>query len=534
MSNKKRQLPVRLLLLISFFEGGAVMVIELLGAKIIAPYYGTSLYVWSSVLGVTLGALALGYFAGGHISRKYPGPTSLFVLLLIGAFFTLLSPLLAPQILLLTDPLGVRMGSLVSVLLYLLPPVACMGAVSPIVTQLINQNADEAGKSAGTVYSISTVGGILATLLAGFYLIPELGIKLTSYLTGGALASAGLLYFIWARKTVLAVVSIGVAIVAMAFDSPAKDSDNVRVVYHSTGILGEWTVLDLGQWKVEGNDQIERKLLLNGIDQKYTQIGFESLSLWRYPHKIGAYSSMKPPGSKALLLGMGGGSIAFEILAMGHELDIVEMDERIRFIAEEYFKYDPSSSDLYIDDARCFIRQSKEKYDFVVVDLVLGEVQPHHVFTLEGFEDIKKVLNPGAIVVINFQGNIESPMYSLGPKCIYKTLEAAGFNVSHYSPPTSKEGKLNLTKDIFFLASLEEQDYTSLMEDLRYNEWFPYEDFGYENLISDKPVDLEGAFVLVDDKPKLELINAPAMLNWRKNKVQQNLKKMLNEGVHIF
>ena len=70
------------------------------------------------------------------------------------------------------------------------------------------------------------------------------------------------------------------------------------------------------------------------------------LSLWTYPHKIAAYASMKPSGSKALLLGMGGGSIALELLVMGFDLDIVELDERIGHIAETYFQYDPKSSDL--------------------------------------------------------------------------------------------------------------------------------------------------------------------------------------------
>jgi hypothetical protein len=130
-----RRLPVFIILLISFIEGGSVMVVELLGAKIIAPYYGTSLYVWSSVLGVTLGALALGYFMGGQISRKYPAEKNLFVVLLFGGFFTVIAPLIAPKILLLTDSLGVRMGSLVSVFLYLFVPITCLGSASPIIIQ---------------------------------------------------------------------------------------------------------------------------------------------------------------------------------------------------------------------------------------------------------------------------------------------------------------------------------------------------------------------------------------------------------------
>jgi len=534
MNSKNYPIPIKILLLVSFLEGGAVMIIELLGAKIIAPYYGTSLYVWSSVLGVTLGALALGYFLGGVISKKYPGKNSLFMVLLIGAFFTVIAPLIAPQILLLTDGLGVKFGSLASVFLYLMLPITCMGSVSPMIIQLINKGSENAGKSAGTVYAISTVGGILATFLAGFYLIPIIGIKITAFMTGGLLAFVALVYFIYAKNKTIPLILIILFLTTVVLNPSPKESDNTKVIYSSTGILGEWKVLDVGQLKIEGNTQIERRLVLNGIDQTYTQVGFEPLSLWKYPHKIAAYSSMKPEGSKALLLGMAGGSLAYELLAMGMDLDIVDLDERIRHIAKEYFKYNPETSNLFIDDARHYIRNTAIKYDFVVIDLLLGEVQPTHVFSLEGFEDLKKILNEDAIVIINFQGNIDDPIYASGPRSIYKTLEAAGFNVSYFSPPLKKGSKIDLTKDIFFIASLQKQNYKNMMQNLRYNNWFPYEDFHYDDLIRETPLDLSEAHILVDDKPKLEILNAAVIFNWRKFKVQQNLRQMLEEGVPLF
>jgi len=217
---------------------------------------------------------------------------------------------------------------------------------------------------------------------------------------------------------------------------------------------------------------------------------------------------------------------------MGLDLDIVELDGRIAHIAEKYFKYDPSSADLYIDDARHFIRKSDEKYDVVVIDLLVGEVQPTHVFSLEGFEELKKVLEEDALVIINFQGDLEDPKYSLGPKSIFKTLQKAGFHVDYYW--SGKKGKDDITKDIFFIASLEKQDYKSMMQNLRYNKWFPYEDFKYNNLITDEPLDLNDAIILTDDKPKLEHLNAATILQWRKNKIQRNVKRLLEEKQPIY
>lgn len=323
-------------------------------------------------------------------------------------------------------------------------------------------------------------------------------------------------------------------LIAIVLVPSKKISDNTRVVYRSTGILGEWTVVDFDQRTVKGKNKIYRNLLLNGIDQTRTQIGYEPLSLWEYPHKIAAYASMKPSGSKALLLGMGGGSIAFELLAMGMDLDIVELDERINHIATKYFNYDAEKSNLYIDDARHFIRTTKEKYDVIVIDLVIGEVQPAHVFSLEGFEDLKKVINYDAMVIINFQGNIYSPTYSMGPRSIYKTLLKADFNVKYFSPNDPLNGEISLVEDIFFLASLHDYEYKSIMQNLRYNAWFKYDDFHYNNLITDKALDLSDAYVLVDDKPKLDLINSASILQWRQNKIQENIKKMIKEGVYIY
>jgi spermidine synthase len=531
-------LPVALLLAISFIEGGAVMIVELVGAKIIAPYYGVSLYVWSSVLGVTLGALALGYFAGGMISRRYAGPSSLFTVLLVGAFFTVIAPLIAPWILTMTEPMGVQMGSLVSVLMYLLIPVACFGSVSPIIIQQINEEADDAGRSAGTVYAVSTVGGILATFAAGFYLIPTVGIKATAYGTGGALALIAVVFFAVSKRFLVVTVAIGLGVLTMALHPSEKTSENIRVIYSSIGVLGEWMVVDEGDLSKSKGGRFTRTLTLNGIDQTYTQKGFIPLSLWKYPHQIAAYASLKPSGSKALLLGMGGGSIALELIVMGLDVDIVELDARIGHIAETYFQFDPKTADLYIDDARHYIRSTDVKYDVVVVDLALGEIQPAHVFSVEGFSDLKKILNEDALVIINFQGTMKDPVLSKGPRSIYKTLLASGFKVHHFAPP----GKTDTTtqQDIFLLASLADIDYRAAMADLRYNkvlptyDWFPYDPFRYEDLISEESVELADAYLLVDDKPRLELLNSATILEWRKSMIEQNIRRLIDAGIPIY
>ena len=531
---QNHKLNRNLLLAISCFEGGAVMIIELVGAKIIAPFYGTSLYVWSSVLGVTLAALAFGYFAGGYISKKYPGEWTLFLALFVGGSFAMIAPVIGPSIMQATDGFGVKVGSLISVFIFLFPSISCMGMVSPMIIQLINKDIAGAGSSAGTVYAISTVGGILATFLAGFYLIPEWGIILTSYIIGGILLSISAIYFIKTMKwNFLGMEAIMVVILLLANPEHALTSDNTAILYSKVGILGEWTVVEFNVPSKDGSVSKEKKLLLNGIDQTYTQTGHEPLSLWNYPHQLGAYSSCKPKGSKALLLGMGGGSIVHELVSMDLEVDVVELDQNVEYISKTYFNYDETKSNLYIDDARHFIRTADKKYDIVIMDLVLGEVQPAHVFSLEGFQELKEIINEDAIVIINFQGVLEIPEYSQGPKSIYRTLQEAGFYVDYYYPYAINPEE-HLTQDMFFLASLSDLDYKSLLQNVRYNEWFPYDNFYYEDLIQERPLDVSDALILTDDKPKLELINSSSILNWRKNKINQNIKRLMDEKLSLY
>ena len=120
-----------LLYLIVSLTGAAVMVIELLGTRLIAPFYGTSLYVWSSLISVTMIALAAGYFAGGRWA-DHSGGRGLPVVIAGAGLLTVLIPLAARWVLLATDPLGLRAGAFVSALLLFFPALSLLGMVSPL------------------------------------------------------------------------------------------------------------------------------------------------------------------------------------------------------------------------------------------------------------------------------------------------------------------------------------------------------------------------------------------------------------------
>lgn len=513
------------------------MVVELMGAKIVAPFYGTSLYVWASVLGVTLMALAGGYYSGGWISQKYTDNRPLFLVLGIAAAFTILAPQIAPSIMMATSGLGVRMGSLVSVFLYLFVPITCMGMVSPLITQQINRGHEDAGLSAGTVYAVSTVGGILATYAAGFYLIPELGIRATAILTGGLLGVMAVAGMVWAKRASSAVAIIAVCLLFIMATSFRKGLDpKVKVQYQSSGILGEWTVVDqVAAVDENGQPLYTRQLLLNGVDQTFTEVGNEPVSMWFYPHKLSALAGIKPEGSNALLLGMGGGSIAHGLIQLGFQLDIVELDQRVPVIAQKWFGFDPATAQVHIDDARHFIKNATEKYDVVVLDLVNGEVQPSHVFTKEGLQELKQILKDDALVIVNFQGrfDMEKPELSIGPRSVYKTFEAVGYKM--FVSKRDAEDEKNLSADLLMYGTPGQLQFdSSFQKELRYNVIFPFEKFTADNYQPVSGFKVDDAQVLTDDKPNLELLNAPTILDWRKNKMVFTMDGLLKKGLSIF
>lgn len=191
----------RLLYVVAFFSGGAVMACELLGAKMIAPYYGTSLYVWTAVIGVTLAGLTTGYFAGGMISVKYPHYKTLLFVISLAALLMALMPISSRIIMEATLPLDIRTGSTLSCLLFFFPQLACFGMVSPLIIRLITDNVTKVGRFAGTIYAVSTAGGIITTFLYGFYIIPYLGLKMGAYLTSIALGLLAVLIFLISRRT---------------------------------------------------------------------------------------------------------------------------------------------------------------------------------------------------------------------------------------------------------------------------------------------------------------------------------------------
>ncbi len=511
------------LYLAAFIEGGAVMSIELAGAKMIAPYYGTSLYVWASVLAVTLGGLTLGYFLGGWATYRFQAQQLLFWELLIGSIAVCIMPVLALKIMPATASLGLRLGSLVSAIAFMALPLACMGMVSPTIIQLNNKELQSTGKTAGRVYAISTVGGIIMTLLMGFLLLPEWGVRTSLYFTTVLLGITPLILTLTFNKNKILTVTnlLAVSFCMIALQSPFKiPKTSYKFLYKNDGILGQLAVLENPDGET---NRTYHHLFINHIPQTWVDVRFMPISEWSYPHRLSTVAGIKAPGSKALLIGMGGGSIAMEFKKMDFDLDIVELDKRIPKVAEKYFGFNPKDINIYVDDGRHFLHTTPKVYDIIDIDVINGEVQPTHLFTMESFAEIKKIIKPDGIIIINLQGYLKGE-HGKGNRSIYKTLLKSGFKVKYYNG-----GDMG---DIHFFASLQDLNYQ--INFARLNEccrrW--NSNIG-EAIISNDQLDTLDAVTFTDDKPQLELLNNLIAEAWRSKVISEEGVLKRQERNHI-
>jgi predicted membrane-bound spermidine synthase len=176
-----RTLQGWVLILLVFVAGAASLAVELAASRLLAPYFGTSLFVWANLIGLILLYLTIGYYLGGRIADRYPRPIVLYGLTSVAALLISVIPPLSPPILnwsqsaFATSSISVFYGSLVSVIFLFALPMILLGCVSPFAIRLRIEQVGKSGRTAGQLYAISTAGSILGTFLPVLWLMPTIG-----------------------------------------------------------------------------------------------------------------------------------------------------------------------------------------------------------------------------------------------------------------------------------------------------------------------------------------------------------------------
>jgi len=416
------------LALTTVLAGALVMVIEVLGSRVIGPFFGVSLFVWTSLIAVTLTALALGYAVGGRLADRFSSPDALYGLLLLAGLLTLPIPALKPLVLEAALPLGLRAGALTASLLLFGPALFLLGCVTPYVARIAVREMRHLGKTIGAFYAASTVGSIMGTVLAGFFLIPSLGVSHVFVLSGGLLIALAVGYFVFFRRYWWGLLALVVPLASVPHPEMPRalmpDGTEVAVVHSRDSPYGSVKVIDYRHGSVHTRELVIDGLVQGGIDMATRESVYEYSYLLQWlPY------AMNPAGKSCLVIGLGAGLVARWYDARGIATDAVDIDPEVVSIARAYFGLEPRLN-VVIADARAFLGTGTKRYDYVVLDVFNGDTTPAHLLSVEALRQIKLRLAEDGILALNLMGSLTT--HSFMTASIVRTLETVYKNIMIY------------------------------------------------------------------------------------------------------
>lgn len=397
-----------------FIGGMTTLSIELTASRLIGNVFGTSNIVWANVIGLILLYLTVGYFIGGRIADKSPQKTTLYQLVLWGAFLSAVVPIVATPVVRFAAnafsqlETALALGSFVSILLLFAVPITLFGTISPFVIRLAVEDVESAGRVSGQIYALSTVGSIVGTFLPVLFTIPELGTRATFLLFSSVLYAVGLIG-LWqeigvkSARYLLMVIIITLLYMIVTEDVLRPPYGTNRLLYADDSAYNYIQV----QEDVNGN----RYLYLNegqGIHSQWhpTQIMYGRT--WDYfltaPYFIPNFS---PENMQSLLLiGLATGTVARQHIDIYGDIPIdgVEIDPDIIAVGKQFFEMNADkmpSLNAIAQDGRYALKTLEKKYTVVGIDAYRPPYIPWHLTTVEFFQEVSEKLSSNGAVVIN-------------------------------------------------------------------------------------------------------------------------------------
>jgi len=492
------------LYVIVFISGAVVLAIEIVGTRVLGPFYGVSLFLWSALITVTLAALSVGYAVGGRWADRGPRYSVLGTILGLAGLWILATIWIKRPIIAAVEPLGLRGAVLTAATLMFFPPLALMGMVSPYAIRLRAEHLGEVGKTAGNIYAVGTVASVVGALATGFYLIPVLGINRLIATCAAALIAASLIAFRGPRGgagTAVLLVVLPLGLGWLGTQAPVKRVGTPReLMWMEQSPYADLRVFD---W------EDSRYLLIDG--------GTHTIVDRVTGHTVFPYAMVldiarhffNRPGDM-LLVGLGGGSVAQNYYRQGWRVESVEIDPAVVRIAEQYFSLSPDSAHVNVMDGRRFLMTTDHTYDLIIMDAFGSSSVPFHMVTKEMFAIAKSRLKPGGVLAMNTETREwHNPLtYSLAA-----TLSTSFGNV--VALPTAEPP--NTLGNVILLASDRDLE---IDEDALGNpyEYLPYP-YRHWTVVERNHAwanrfvpDTRGAIVLTDDRNRVALWSEA--INW--------------------
>ena len=400
----------RFLYLTATITGAVILIVEILGAKMLSPFLGTSHFVWTAQIAVTLVALSVGYFVGGYVVDRSPRLNFLYYSILGAAVYLVATVPMVKPICFKLLKLPLEWASLFASAFLFLIPLALLAMTGPFLVRMLTQNVKQVGGNMGRLTAISTLGSVAGAVLIGYVLIPHFKNSVTMLITAGVLVALAAVYFmVWGRNE-SAVTALVVAVL-LTFGLGhsglrGQFSDTMKyggltweVLYRANSNYGELLVIEY-----RSGDYQERRYLNDQLIQNtYDPITRKSNSLFTGALRWLAHA-YTPKIEKTLCIGMGVGVVPMQFVHDGIEVDVVEINGAVVPMAEQYFDFDSTKLKVIVSDGRQYLNQTDKRYDAIILDAFLGDSSPSHLMTKEAFESIRNHLTPQGVLVINSFG----------------------------------------------------------------------------------------------------------------------------------
>lgn len=391
-----------------FICGAVVMIFELVGSRILAPYFGASIYIWTSLIGVILGSLSFGYYLGGKIADRKPNLSSLSFIIFLSSFFIGLTIFIKDPLLhfFLTNFPDIKKGSFFVSLILFFPPSVLLGIVSPYAAKLRLEKLENSGSTVGNLYAISTAGSIFGTFLSGFYLIPYFGINKLLVILSMTLiivsATLSVKKFIEIKLSVFVVLTFGwFTLVRQNSAFLEKGFIDVDTAYNRI-------------WIYDYHDELTkktiRKFLISG-ESNSRMFLFDDDLVSEYAKYFHLAKHFNPEFKRTLIIGGAGYSYPKDFLLKYPEatIDVVEIDPMVTELAKKYFKLKENPRlTIYHEDGRAYLNKTRKKYDVIFGDAFNSHYSlPYQLTTKEAVQKYFEALNNDGIVIQNVISSME-------------------------------------------------------------------------------------------------------------------------------
>jgi len=385
-----------------FISGAVGMILEIVGSRLLAPFFGNSIFVWTSLIGVILGSLSLGYFLGGKLADKklsvdiffwllFSAGASIFVLFLLDIFLIPVLPL---------RNLEKLFSVLVSLLLFS-PASIILGAISPYGIRLKLKNIKESGSIIGTLYAISTMGSIVGTFTAGFVLISLLGTRSIILLLAILMALASLINVkAMSRKVVFPLLLIFCAVISIFLLK-------IIITNEFDTAYDRYFIVDYKDNKSQSLRALTRN---RHTIESAIYLDNQNITPIEYIKFYDLYSYFKPETKKSLMIGGGMFTYPRQYVETNKNgsIDVIEIDPQLLSLAKAFFGYHENDRITnYFQDGRLFLNNSNNKYDAIFMDAFKSDTSiPYQLTTKEAITKCYNSTEQGGVFIGNIVGSL--------------------------------------------------------------------------------------------------------------------------------